>query len=120
MTALITRRYVRRIGLQRLRDKADNMLMLSKLLDRVSEVRKLAVLHELQNAVYETTEYYRSIDDEDEETRLAIEKVRRRLKNRYDAMLGQFRHTRDNTDEFVRVMGILGRNIDSGLGKQER
>ena len=123
LAALITNTYVRRMCMRRLEAKLARMRMLTELLDHVDEIEKLAVVHELQNTFTETVEYYRSIDngeDEDEEIKSGIETIGRRIRVMYDELSGQIRHTRCNADEFSRAMEILGRGIDGRLKKRRR
>lgn len=109
---LIARQYVASIGLRRLRDKIAHTLALVEVLKNVSEVKRLALLYELQNAFADAVEYIGDIGYEDEEIREGIETVRGRIKILYDETLDQLGHSKDNADEFAKTMEMLGRNVD--------
>ena len=109
---LIARQYVTCIGLRRVRDKITRTKVLIELLEHVSEVKRLALLYELQNAFADAVEQFGETGYEDEEIKQGIETIQGRIKVMYDATLEQLGHSRGNADEFAKTMEMLGRNVD--------
>lgn len=114
---LIARQYMTSIGLRRIKSRIARTMVLIELLEHVSEVKRLALLYELQNAFAEAVKTFDDIGYEDEEIRQGIEAIRERVKILYDATLDHLGNSRDNAGEFAETMEMLGRNVDGSMTK---